>query len=306
MALRDRQIRGIPLTETQSEVISHILTALTPVLGYTVWYPMLGIPEELWVFFAITGVAIHLAQSVEIVPNGVERNLLWFGAYTGASFSNGIRFLPRLPFPVVLLAVRLVFGAEIYRKILWSLEGDVPIQSIVARTSAEGLSSDGARVRINAMLRLEVENAATFHSQTLHGKEDLVSMLSGEYQESVKSLVIARHTAKELKRAEYAGGSELSVWMTAAWNSLGVFGVSLASAPISTVEILSKQVERAFDRAQAKEVFIEGSRSLAEAYTAFKQGLPPGTSEEVALAMFNAEQLDNGQAPLNINIVKFK
>lgn len=307
MALRDKQIRGIPLTEGQSEVISHFLTALTPVLGYNVWYPTLGIPEELWVWLALFGAVVHLAMSVEIVPNGVERNLLWWGSYTGASFSNGIRFIPRLPFPVVLLMTRLLFSEEFYRKIFWSLEGDVSIQSIIARFVAEGLARCGSRVRIKGMLRLEVEQAATFHSQTLKGQQDLIDMMVGEYQDSVKSSVIMQHTAEELMRGTHSGNTQVvTEWMTKAWDAVGVFGVSLARAPIATVEILSPQVERAFDRIHAKEIFIGGAKSLAETYTAFKEGLPPGTSEEVAFSLFNAERLDNGESPIDINVVKFK
>lgn len=307
MALRDRQISGIPLTETQSEAISHALTLLVPVLGYQVWYPFLGLPEELWMWLAIVGVVIHVAMSAEIVPNGVERNLLWWGSYTGASFSNGIRFIPRLPFPVVLLIIRLVFTEEFYRKIFWSLEGDVSVQSIVAHFVAEGLARGGARVRITGMLRLEVERAATFHSQTLNGRQELLDMMVGEYQDSVKSSVIMQHTAEELMRGTHSGNTQvMAEWMTKAWDSVGVYGVSLARAPIATVEILSPQVERAFDRIHAKEIFVSGARSLAETYAAFKEGLPAGTSEEVAFALFNAERIDNGESPVDINVVKFK
>lgn len=307
MALRDRQISGIPLTETQSEVISHIMTALTPVFGYTFWYPMFGIPEEFWIFLAIIGVTIHVAQSVEIVPNGVVRNLLWFGAYTGASFSNGIRFIARLPFPLVLLFIRLAFGAEVYMKIFWSLKGDVSIQSIIVRFVAEGLARCGSRVRITGMLRLEVEHAAVFHSQTLNGRQDILDMMVGEYQDSVKSSVIMQHTAEELMRGTHSGNTqEMTEWMTNAWNSVKVFGVSLARAPIATVEILSTQVERAFDRIHAKEIFIGGAESLADIYAAFKEKLPAGTSEEVAFSLFNADRIDNGEQPIDINVVKFK
>lgn len=307
MALRDRQVSGIPLTKLQSEIISHVTTALVPLLGYKIWYPFLGVPEEMWPWFAAFGVAVHLAMSAEIVPNGVERNLLWWGSYTGSSFSNGICFVPRLPFPLVLLLIRVVFSEEFYRKIFWSLQGDISIQSIVAPFVAEGLARGGARVRITGKLRLEVEQAATFHSQTMDGQQNLIDMLVGEYQSAVKSSVITQHTAEELMYGTHTGGSSvLMQWMTDAWNFVGVFGVSLASAPIATVEIMSKQVEQAFDRAQAKDIFIAGAESLAETYAAFKNKLPPGTSEEVALAMFNAARIDEGLTPVSINIVKFR
>lgn len=307
MALRDRQISGIPLTKQQSEILSHILTLVVPVLGYKVWYPLLGIPEEMWFWLAVLGVAVHLAMSAEIVPNGVERNLLWFGSYTGSSFSNGICFLPRLPFPVLLILIRIIFSEEFYRKILWSLEGDVPLQSIVVPFTAEGMARGGARVRITGKLRLEVEQAAVFHSQTMKGVQDLIDMVAGEYQATVKSAVIMQHTAEELMYGTHSGGApELAAWMTDAWNLVVVFGVKLASAPIAAVEILGEQVERAFDRAQAQEIFTAGAVSIAQAYAVFKKELPEGTSEEVALAMFNADRIDSGQAPISINVVKFR
>lgn len=307
MALRDRQISGIPLTETQSEIGSHIMTAMVPVMGYKVWYPMFGIPEELWVWCAIIGVALHLAMSAEIVPNNVVRNLLWMGSYTGVSFSNGIRWIIRLPFPVILLVIRAIFGEEFYRKFLWSLEGDVSVESIVAPFVAEGLAKDGARVRVAGTLRLEVENAATFRSQAVNGEQDLINMVIAEYQAAVKSSVIMQHTVAELMYGTHSGGSSvLMKWMTEAWKLTGVFGVSLASAPIATVEIMSKQVERAFDRTQAKQIFIAGAESLAETFAAFKASLPPGTSEEVALSLFNIDRIDAGQPAVTLNVVKFK
>lgn len=307
MALRDRQISGIPLTKTQSEWLSHFFTALVPVFGYNFWYPLLGVPEELWIWFAIIGIAAHLWMSVEVVPNNVERNLLWMGSYTGVSFPNGICFIPRLPFPVILFAVYVVLGEEVYRKILWSLEGDVSVQSISVPYQADGLTRDGARVRVHGMLRVEVVNAATFRSQTEGGQDRLVALIAAEYESGVKDAVISQHSADELMRGYHSAGSAVLLeWMTDAWRLVADFGVELARAPLAKVEILSKHVELAFDRAQAKEIFVEGAESLAEVYAAFKAKLPAGTSEEVALAMFNAARLDEGQAPVTINIVKFK
>jgi hypothetical protein len=301
MALRDRQISGIPLTRLQSEIISHAMTVLVPILGYKVWYPFLHIPQELWLVLAVISTAIHLAMSVQIVPNNVERNLLWFGSYTGASFPNGICFIPRLPFPIILLVIRVLAGDEIYRKILWSLEGDVSIKSTIVSFIAEGMTRDGARVRIKGKLRLEVESAAIISSQ---GFDSAVDGIVAEYTAGVKTAVISQHSVEELMRGYHSGGSSvLTGWMTDAWQLVHTFGMSLASAPIAEVEILSKHVEQAWDRARGEEIFTAGAKSLARSFTAYRAE-NPNLSEEVAWASFAASQ---GLPPwMTIDIVKFK
>lgn len=304
MALRDRQISGIPLTEGQSEILSHMLTALVPVLGYTFWYPKLGIPEELWPWLAVVGVLVHLAQSAEIVPNNVVRNLLWMGAYTGESFSNGIKFLPRIPFPLFLLLVRVVFGEEFYRKILWSLGGDVAVRSILARFVAEGLALGGVRVRITGTIRIEVVQAATYASQTADvGEQGVKDAVVARYADTVKSSVIAQHTPHELMRGYHSGGSKaLAEWMTETWKIEHDFGVELEIASLDEVKILSEQLEQAFDRVQAEELLVSSAESLAQAFARFRTKNPE-LSEEVAWTAFAASQ---GMPGTPISIVKFK
>ncbi|MEZ0209149.1 MAG: hypothetical protein ACAH17_03170 [Candidatus Paceibacterota bacterium] len=307
MALRDRQISGIPLTKSQAMVMALFMTALVPVLSYGVWFRtfLSWIPEELRMTIVIVGMITHLTLSVERVPNNVERNLLWFGAYTGESFPNGICLLPRLPVPFVLLILRLVLSEEVYQKILWSLGSEVKIHSIIRPFVAEGLALGGVRARITGFLRLEVEVGATYSSQ--EDEERVAQAVVAEYVAGIKSSVIAQHSPEDLMRGYHTGGSEaLLAWMTDAWKLVGTYGVSLGSVTIGTVEIMSKQVEHAFDRTQSKETFIAGAKSLAETYAAFKETLPPGTSEEVALMMFNMDRVDNGQAPVNFSILKFK
>lgn len=306
MALRDRQISGIPLTRGQASVLAILMTALIPVLAYGLWFRTLfaWFPEELRLPTVVVGMIVHFFLSVSMVPNNVERNLLWFGSYTGASFPNGICLIPRLPIPFVLLLLRVALPDEMYRKIFWSLEGDVSIRSIRVPYEATGLSRDGARVQVKGTLRVEVANAATFRSQTVDGKEDLVQMIAAEYAAAVKSSVIAQHATAELMRGYHSAGSRVLIeWMTQAWNLIHVFGVELASAPLVDVEILSKDVERAFDRVQAKELFTQSGEAVAEAWAAFRKK-NPHLSEEIAWSMFAASQ---GLAPgTSINIVKLK
>lgn len=308
MALRDRQVSGISLTKTQSEWLSHFFTACVPVLGYTVWYPLLGIPEELWKFFALIGVVVHLGMSFGVVNPGYERAQLFNGHYTGVSFPAGIYFNPVLPFPLLLLVIRII-SEEFYRKFLWSMEGDVRVESIRAAGQAEGLTRDGLRVRIDWMMVLEIENVAVFRSQTRDDtdRQGVIDIIISEYAAAVKSAVISQHTAQELMQGTHSGGSQgLNEWMTEAWNLVRDFGVVLARSPVGAVKILSERMEKAFDVDAGKILLRDVTNEYAVAFAEFKKELPPGTSEEVAFLMFNAARLDEGKEPATINVVKFK
>lgn len=309
MTLRNRQISGFPLTKEQAIVVALVMTALVPVLSYGVWFKTIlaWLPEELRLPLVVVGMITHLILSVQMVPNNVERNLLWFGSYTGASFPNGICLVPRLPVPFVLLTLRLFLDEETYKKIFWSLEGDVAVRSILARFAAEGLSRN-ARVRITGMLRIEVVHAATYASQIEGvGEQNVKDAVVARYVDTVKSSVIAQHSPEDLMRGYYSGGAKaLAGWMTESWEIERDFGVRLEIASIEEVNILSEVVERAFDRAQGKGIFIAGAKSLAETFAAFKASLPPETSEEVALSLFNMDRIEGGQAPVTLNVVKFK
>lgn len=307
MALRDRQISGIPLTKMQSEIISHLMTVLVPVLGYKVWYPLLGVPQELWLVLAIISTAIHLGMSAQIVPNNVERNLLWFGSYTGESFSNGICFIPRLPFPIVLLVIRVMFGEEIYKKILWSLEGDVSIQSIFISFVAEGLARDEKRVRMPGTIRFEVFNAATYRSQTMEdGGERLNALIAAEYANGVKLSVISQHTTAELMQGYHSAGSQALIeWMNDQWKLEQIYGGRIMSVQIPAVEILSKDVEHAFDLERGKETFVAAAGTVAEIIAELKRKHPNLTDTEIAL-MYPSILRDTGNVNVNIHNVKFK
>lgn len=308
MALRDRQISGIPLTREQAFIVALAMTALVPVLSYGVWFKtiLFWVPEELRLYIVVLGMIIHLALSVEVVPNNIERNLLWFGSYTGASFPNGIYLVPKLPIPFALLLIRIFLGEEVYRKIFWSLEGDVSVESISVPYTAEGLARGGARVRVRGMLRLEVTNAATYRSQTMNGREQLVSLIAAEYASSVKSSVIAQHTAAELMQGYHSAGTwALLEWMTQAWDAVRVYGVELASAPMVEVEILSKEVERAFDLEQARETFVGAATTVADAIAELKRRHPD--LSETELAMIYPSVFGGGSnVRVNVHNVKFK
>jgi hypothetical protein len=306
MALRDRQISGVPLTKGQSAAISIFLTALVPVIGYHFWYPFLHIPEELRPWIAAIGMAINLGMSIQIVPNNVERNLLWMGSYTGASFSNGICLIPRAPIPILLLGFRLLAGEEAYKKFLWSLEGDVRVESIPMQGIAEGLSKDGALMEIEYTLVLEVGNAAIFRSQTRNDtdRQVVLDIVRAEYNARVKASVLRQHTAEELQSGMHSGGSQvLNEWMTGAWKLMADFGVELTRSPIALVRFKSEHVRQAWERAQAEGIFTAGAESFGKAFSAYR-AKNPGLSEEIAWASFAASQ--GLPAGTSINILKFK
>jgi hypothetical protein len=305
MALRDRQTGGIPLTKGQAEILSHIFTVCVPIFGYTIWYPMLGIPEELWPFLAAIGIAIHLGMSLGVINPGYERAQLFNGQYTGVSFPAGIYFNPVIPFPLLLVLIWLI-SREVYRKIFWSMEGDVRVESITLRGVAEGLTRDGAHVEIEWMLTLEIMNVAVFRSQTRDDtdREALLDIIRAEYSSQVKTSVIEQHTVEQLQRGTHSGGSQvLNQWMTEVWNLVSDFGVRLARSPITKVRILSEQVRQAWERAQAKDIFTASGDALGEAFARFREK-NPGLSEEIAWVSFASSQ---GLPPgTSINIIKVK
>ena len=308
MALRDRQISGVPLTKRQAVIVAVVMTAFVPAVSYGVWFNTIlaWLPEELRLPLVIVGMIIHFTLSIEMVPNNVERNLLWFGSYTGASFPNGICLVPRLPVPVLLLALRLFLDEETYKKIFWSLEGDVSVQSIPVPYEADGLARGGIRVRIFGTLRVEVVNAATFRSQTMYGEDRLIAMIAAEYASGLKSAVIAQHTAAELQRGYHSAGSQaLTEWMTEAWNLVSDFGVKLSRAPLVKVEILSKAVEHAFDLEHAQETFVAAAGAVGDAIAELKRKHPDLSETELAM-IYPSVFGGTGNVSVNVHNVKLK
>lgn len=307
MALRDRQIGGWPLQWNPAMFASIVMVLLVPILGYAYWYPMFNISAELRPFLAVIGMGVQIHRQIGQVPANTERAQLFFGRYTGISFPAGIYMLPKLPLPFVTLVLEAVMGMEIYKYFLWTLAGSVSVQSIVVPFRVEGLTRDNIRVAIVGKLRLEIENAATFISQTGENLQTLIDGVVAEYVAGVKASVISQHTAEELMRGYHSGGaSTLAQWMTDAWRLVTTYGVSLESAMIGDVKILSTRMEKAFDANVGKELLRAVSNEYAAAFAEFKAGLPEGTSFEVAANMFNAARLDEGLPPVDLNVFQFK
>lgn len=301
MALRDRQISGVPLPWGPAMALSVLMVLCVPVLGYQFWYPVLHIPEELRPILAAIGMGLQIHIQVGRVPVGVERAQQFFGRPTGISYPAGIFMQPRLPSPVLTILMELAVGKEIFQHFLWTLVGDVPIKSVVADFYAEGLTRKSteegrARVGIGGKLRIEIENAATYLVQDL---DAIVAGIVAEYVAGVKASVISQHTVTELMQGYHSAGSSALVrWMTDTWRLVGTYGMGLESVMLGEVKILSKQVEHAFDLDQAQETFVGAARTVGEIIAELKRKHPNLSDTEVAM-MYSAILKDAG---VNVNV----
>lgn len=308
MALRDRQISGIPLEKPQAALVALLMTACVPALGYLFWYPMLHVPEELRMPLAMIGMAVHLGLSAGVVPTGHERAQLWFGSPTGVSFPNGIYLNPRLPFPIVMGTLRILCNDDVYQKIFWSVMGDVRVESIRVQGNVDGMTKTGARVRILWTLVLEIVNVAVFRSQTRDGTDTqaLLEIINAEFASQVKSSVISQHSTADLMRGYHAGGAQaLNEWMTEAFRLMKDFGVELARSPITTVQILSEAVEHAFDLEQGKETFVAAAGTVGDAVAELKRKHPDLTETELAV-IYPSVFRGAGSVGVNVHNVNFK
>ena len=304
--LRDRQVSGIPLTRETSAVVTLVLAACIALIGYNVWFSFLGGAKELRPWISGVGVLVYIFQCAGRVPAGHEYTQLFFGSYTGISFPAGIYLLPRLPFPLISLLL-LAVKSDISKYLGWILEGEVSVESITVKFFAEGLSSDGIRVRLDGVLVFEVVNAAVFLSQKGNSTNriSLQEFLSAETSSHIKRLVIARHTAKRLFQGEYDGSSILTKEITKACLFVQDSGLMLGRAPIVTVTILNERIRESFDTHEAKDMLRENTDELAKAFTSFYNNCPPGTDKNFAMFMFNAGRRSEGLSEINIHMVKF-
>jgi hypothetical protein len=308
MSLRDRQIGGVPLEKGSAFALEAVGTLLVVLFAYKLWAPFFGFPEELRWFFACVGVAFYLYNTTGRVPPGIERAQLFFGTYTGISFPAGVYVLPKLPFPIISLLLEVVFKEEVSKYLGWTLEGDVSVESIVVPLSAEGLTNDGVRVSLDGQLVFEVVHVAIYLSQRADStnKVSLEKALEAEVASQLKQRVIAVSTAKELYRGVYPGGLTLNDLISEVCNFAQGFGLRLARSPIVTVNIESERIRKAFDVDGSQALLEKTAMALATRFRKYKAELGSGVSEEVALMLFNADQIDNGQPTLDMNLVKFK
>ncbi len=307
MALRHRQISVFFLPREGAALLTAAGTLLVWFLSKNFWLPLFGIPGEFHNFIAYTGCMLYLVSCAGRVPEGKERAQLFFGAYTGGSFRAGIYLLPKLPFPIISLILRGLLSVDISSYLGWVLEGDVYVESITIKIQAEGMTNDGVRVSTSGTLILEIENAAVYLSQTQtsSGRGGLHEAVSSQCSARIKQRVIAKHSARELMQADYQDEyGAFNRWVTEVCDFIKEFGLSLAQSPIVHVTIESDRIREAFDATNAKLILRDNTNEVAAAFKEFTEGLPKGTSEEVALLLFNHARIDEGLPP--VNIVKLK
>ena len=313
MALRHRQVSGIPLTKVQAIVGTFIGAVIVYMMGIKIWFPLLhtliGFPEELWIYVATFSQLLYISSCAGVVERNKEGAQFFMGSYTGISFPAGIYLVPKLPFPIITFVARIFLSEEVYKYLGWVIGDEVSVESITVSVDAQGMTSDNIRVRVTTSLVFEVENAATFLSQT-KGDTDrsgVITALSGLASARIKERVLAPHAVKELMKAQYKEGYiGISQWITEACNFVQEFGVSLASHSPVNVEILSERVQRAVDMEGAAPIFRKVTNEAALAFAEMVASLPRGTSEEVAYMMFAAERNDQGLEVPPLNMLKIK
>lgn len=309
MALRDRQLGGIPLSRENAFLITFLGAGCVILIAYLFWFPLLGIPREVRKYIAAFGAILYLFLCSGRVHQGKERAQLFMGTYTGISFPAGIYLLPKLPFPIITLLINLLLSKDVSDYLGWALEGDVSVKSLALNVTSEGMTNDGVRVELTGTLALEVENAAVYLSQSEGngGIENLLQVIEAECSAQIKQKVIARNSVKDLMQGnyqvEYLG---INKSITGACAFIKDFGLSLARSPLVTVTIKSERMQVAVDALEGRQILDDAAVALASRFREFQKGLGRGVSEEAALMLFNRGQINNGGSTLNMNVIKFK
>ncbi len=307
MALRDRQIGGIPLSWWPAFFVTVITTLMIPFIAEHFWFRIFPfIPDGIRPWIVYIGMTLHLGLCSDRVPQGKERAQLFCGWYTGISFPAGIYFLPKLPIPIIHFILK-ISRSDVITYLGWCLEGDVSVASISVEASADGITSDGVRVSLSGMFIFEIENAAVYLSQVEGdgGKDYFQRALAAEVSSRMKQKVIAQHTVRELEQGEYDKQQTVNQWVTDACNLLKDFGVRLTRSPIVKVDIKSKRIERAFDTVSAEKILLQSTVVIARQF-ALVMKEHPGISEELALILLNLDRAEEGLPQITMANIKMK
>lgn len=257
MSLRNRQVGGIPLNRMEGVLFTFFGAVVVWVLSINVWIPLFGyylfrIPQELVGYIAYGGALLYVSGcDWGVVPQGKERSQLLFGIPTGVSFSAGSYVLPKIPFPIVVLLVKLCANNEVSSYLGWTLQGDVGIASITVNVDVEGITSDGYRVTLSVPLIFEVGDATVYLAQTTEGTTNVYEAISSESSSRIKQMIVARHTVLELHRGTLTNGDTVSELISEVCSFIQEYGLYLRRNPIVKVTMLNKQVERLFDKENA-------------------------------------------------------
>ena len=308
MSLRDRQMSGFPLSKNWGIVFTLSGAGFVWFIAYLVWFPLFGVPEELQKGLGVVAVFLYLAQTVGYVKTGTERAQLCFGSYTGISFPAGVYMLPVLPFPVIILLLRFFLSEEVVKHLGWKLEGDVDINTVVIPLNAHGITSDGHRVSLNGKLFFEITSAAVALSQGFsdQNRASFESALQAEISSRIKRKFISGCTSMELHQGSSGDSSWLAEHVSKACYISEEFGVTLLRVPVVEVSFENERIAKSFDVKNAKDLFRANTNEVALAFKEFKETLPAGTSEEVAMQLFNMARIEDGVAPVDFNVLKLK
>jgi hypothetical protein len=292
MSLRHRHIGGPALTEGQAALITLFFAfVVIPFMWYFVWSPMIKwIPRELNSYIVMAGIAIYLGECFERVPLNKERALLWNGKYTGASFASGICLVPEMPFPVISFALKALLSVDVAEYLGWKLEGDTTVESLPISSQSEGLTLDGARVGFTFSAVLEVVDTSVFLLQTTNeaNRNSYERAVAVSISKVLKGFV-ARNLAKDFMQGVY--NEDLEQEITRLSGSIKEYGLTVRSITMTSIQILGREVEAAFDRVQASAILQGAADIQADNFARFFAKLKkdnPTISEEVALALFNA------------------
>lgn len=312
MALRHRQTGGVPANERQSLYLVFLGAVCIVVFNHFFWFPVVfrgffGFPWELEKIVTMLGVFWYVGSSPVRVKPGTERAQLCFGKYTGISLRAGIHFQARLPFPFITFILWLFLKNDVFMYLGYTLEGEIEVKSIVVNLKASGMSRDSVRVSVTGRLVLEVENAATFLSQTSINtdRESLVQAIEAECSLRIKQRVIARHTVRELMTGEYNEGHErVDEWITEACAFILEYGLSLRKSPIVDIDIESDQIREVFDQLGAEKLLAANAVAAGTSFAEFQKTVP-GVSEEVAMSLFSqARAAQTGVPRFNVHRIK--
>jgi hypothetical protein len=292
MSLRHRHIGGPALTEGQAALVTLFFAfVVIPFMWYFVWSLMIRwIPRELNSYIVMAGIAIYLGECFERVPLNKERALLWNGKYTGSSFASGICLVPKMPFPVVSFVFDRLFSVDVSEYLGWKLEGDTTVESLTISSQSEGLTLDGARVEFVFNAVLEVVDTSMFLLQTANeaNRNSYKSAVAVSISKVLKGFV-ARNLAKDFMQGAY--NEDLEQEITRLSGSIKEYGLTVRSTTMTSIQILGREVEAAFDRVQASAILQGAANVQAEQFAEFFAKLRkrnPKIDEVTALSLFQS------------------
>lgn len=302
MALREQQIGGPRLPKPLAFLIHIVSSVCVFLLSYFFWlHVIIDVPEEFRLGLASTSTILFFLLRFGIIKEGYAGALRWMGKYTDDSYSSGIYCLPTLPFPVLLLLLK-VLAPELYDKFLWTMGEVVPVQDITVPVTTQFLSSDGVRMLANSTLLFQMENVARFLIQTTNNtdRDPLLEAIVSVYAGSIKNSSLNTYSAQEIFRGEYQKDQTMLIsTIMQQFDLIKNYGLSLAASPMVKVMFESKKVENTFDQVAASTMLDTSAEKLAERFASIKKK-NPSMDDAIIYAMLRGSSGEEGGPELNI------